>query len=48
VGDQKKVVIYALKDINIGDEITYDYNFPYEEEKIVCMCGSKKCKGFLN
>ena len=48
VGHQNKVVIYALKDIQIGEEITYDYKFPYEDEKIPCCCGSKKCKGTLN
>jgi SET domain-containing protein len=48
VGHQNKVVIYALKEIHQGEEITYDYKFPYEDEKIPCFCGSKKCKGTLN
>jgi SET domain-containing protein len=45
---EKKVYLYALKDIEIGDEITYDYKFPYEDERIPCNCKSPKCKGFLN
>ncbi|KAF0979969.1 hypothetical protein FDP41_001122 [Naegleria fowleri] len=45
---QKKVVIYATKRIEIGEEITYDYKFPLEENKIPCHCGSAKCKKWLN
>mmetsp|Transcript_11081 Transcript_11081/g.41358 ORF Transcript_11081/g.41358 Transcript_11081/m.41358 type:complete len:1351 (-) Transcript_11081:1441-5493(-) len=48
VENSKKVVIYALKDIGIGEEVTYDYKFPYEEDKIRCLCGSENCKQFLN
>lgn len=31
---QKKIVIYAKTDIEAGDEITYDYHFPIEQEKV--------------
>ncbi|KAG1455305.1 hypothetical protein G6F46_008203 [Rhizopus delemar] len=48
VDKQKKVVIYANRDIEPGEEITYDYKFPIEAEKIPCFCGSKFCKGSLN
>ncbi|KAK9894559.1 SET domain-containing protein [Cystobasidium minutum MCA 4210] len=48
VGNSKKIVIYAKQVINKGDEITYDYHFPIEDEKIVCLCGSSGCRGFLN
>jgi peptide chain release factor 2 len=34
--------------IEVGDEITYDYKFPVEENKIVCLCGSHNCTGYLN
>jgi SET domain-containing protein len=47
-GGKKKVVVYAQKEINIGDEITYDYKFPLEDDKIKCYCGSVKCRGTLN
>jgi hypothetical protein len=46
--DQKKVVIYALNRIEVGEEVTYDYKFPFEDEKIPCHCGSAKCKKWLN
>jgi SET domain-containing protein len=44
----KKIVIFAKTDIAAGEEITYDYKFPIEEDKIPCRCGTEKCKGFLN
>lgn len=47
----KRIVIYAKKDINVGDELCYDYKFPleYDEKKrIPCHCGAKDCRGFMN
>ncbi|CAO3587513.1 unnamed protein product [Absidia cylindrospora] len=48
VDKQKKIVIYANRDIEPGEEITYDYKFPLETDKIPCLCGSKSCNGTLN
>ncbi|KAJ7523080.1 hypothetical protein O6H91_18G036600 [Diphasiastrum complanatum] len=50
VKNQKKVVFFAERDINAGEEITYDYHFNYEKDgdKIPCLCGSEKCRKFLN
>jgi len=48
INGEKKIVIYAKQDIELGDEITYDYHFPFEQDKIPCLCGSAKCRGFLN
>jgi len=45
---KKKIVIYSCRDISQGEEITYDYKFPLEEDKIPCRCGTAKCRGFLN
>lgn len=44
----KRIVIYALRDIKEGEEVTYDYKFPIEDDKIPCHCGAKLCKGTLN
>lgn len=44
----KKIVMYSKADIQPFDEITYDYKFPYEEEKIPCYCGAPNCRGSLN
>lgn len=48
ISGEKKIVIYAKQDIELGDEITYDYHFPIEQDKIPCLCGSVKCRGYLN
>ncbi|KAI5833696.1 SET domain-containing protein [Schizophyllum commune Tattone D] len=48
INGEKKIVIYAKRDIEVGDEITYDYHFPFEQDKIPCLCGTAKCRGFLN
>ena len=38
---RKRIVIYASRDIDLGEELTYDYKFPIEDEKIPCLCGAK-------
>ncbi|KAK7487946.1 hypothetical protein BaRGS_00020847 [Batillaria attramentaria] len=45
---QKKIVIYSKRDIDVNEEITYDYKFPIEDQKIPCMCGAPNCRGTLN
>lgn len=44
----KKIVIYSKRDIEVNEEITYDYKFPIEDEKIPCLCGVPQCRGTLN
>ena len=51
VGGKKRIVIYALRDIGKNEELTYDYKFEREtddEERLICLCGSENCKGYLN
>uniref|UniRef100_A0A0N5ABG0 [histone H3]-lysine(4) N-trimethyltransferase n=1 Tax=Syphacia muris TaxID=451379 RepID=A0A0N5ABG0_9BILA len=48
VEGDKRIVIYSKVQINKGDEITYDYKFPIEDEKIDCLCGAPTCRGSLN
>ncbi|KAF2111338.1 hypothetical protein BDV96DRAFT_499437 [Lophiotrema nucula] len=51
VEGSKRIVIYALRDINKDEELTYDYKFEREldaTDRIPCLCGSVGCKGFLN
>ena len=43
-----RIVIYSKTRIEEGDEITYDYKFPIEEDKIPCTCGHPLCRKFLN
>ncbi|XP_041982992.1 histone-lysine N-methyltransferase trithorax isoform X2 [Aricia agestis] len=44
----KHILIFALRRISVGEELTYDYKFPFEEVKIPCTCGAKKCRKYLN
>ncbi|XP_050679318.1 histone-lysine N-methyltransferase trithorax isoform X2 [Leptidea sinapis] len=44
----KHILIFALRRITTGEELTYDYKFPFEEVKIPCTCGAKKCRKYLN
>ncbi|XP_077212397.1 histone-lysine N-methyltransferase ATXR7-like isoform X2 [Tasmannia lanceolata] len=48
VEGQKKIFIYAKRQISTGEEITYNYKFPLEEKKIPCNCGSRRCRGSMN
>ncbi|TDH03988.1 hypothetical protein EPR50_G00147890 [Perca flavescens] len=46
----KHIVIFALRKIYRGEELTYDYKFPIEDEnsKLRCNCGARRCRRFLN
>ncbi|KAL1492736.1 hypothetical protein ABEB36_010945 [Hypothenemus hampei] len=44
----KHIIIFALRRISSGEELTYDYKFPFEEDKIPCTCGARRCRKFLN
>ena len=47
----KRIVIYAKRNIREGEELCYDYKFPLEydaSKRIPCHCGAKECRGFMN
>jgi len=48
IDGQKKIVIYSKQPIGVNEEITYDYKFPLEDNKIPCLCGTHCCRGTLN
>ncbi len=51
VDNNKRIVIYAKRDIQPGEELCYDYKFSPEYDplkRIPCNCGSKVCRRFLN
>lgn len=49
VDGQYVIGMYAMKDINYGEELTFDYCSVTEDlnelKKAFCLCGSKKCRG---
>ena len=50
-GGKQRICLYSKERIELGEEITYDYKFDYEEDRanaIVCCCGAKNCAGYLN
>ncbi|XP_063755160.1 histone-lysine N-methyltransferase 2B-like isoform X2 [Eleginops maclovinus] len=50
VDGRKHIVIFALRKIYRGEELTYDYKFPIEDEnsKLHCNCSTRRCRRFLN
>jgi len=47
-GQEKKIVVFANRDIKKDEEITYDYKFPVEDGSLKCTCGAPNCIGRMN
>lgn len=44
----KQIFLYAMRDIESGEELTFDYGFDVENyEDHPCLCGSEKCVGYI-
>eukprot|EP00562_Extubocellulus_spinifer_P012734 CAMPEP_0178547080 /NCGR_PEP_ID=MMETSP0697-20121206/4490_1 /TAXON_ID=265572 /ORGANISM="Extubocellulus spinifer, Strain CCMP396" /LENGTH=1996 /DNA_ID=CAMNT_0020179701 /DNA_START=128 /DNA_END=6118 /DNA_ORIENTATION=- len=48
MGQEKKIVVFANRDIKAESEITYDYKFPVEDGSLKCTCGAPNCIGRMN
>ena len=48
IDGEKKVVIFAGQNIRAGEEFTYDYKLPIEDQKLLCHCGAPSCRGTMN
>lgn len=48
VNGMKHIMITSNKYIKSGEELTYNYNFDIEEQKLNCYCGAPNCIGTLN
>lgn len=48
INDDGEIWIYSIKDIEEGEELSYDYG--YDMEHFLdhpCLCGTKKCIGYI-
>ena len=42
------ILYFALRDIRKGEELTLDYHFGKDVERVPCHCGVKNCRGTIN
>ena len=45
-----KIWIVSIKNIKIGNELSYDYGYEYDKDDYkdhVCKCGAKNCIGYI-
>lgn len=49
-GFQGQIVLVAMRDIHIGEEITFDYAMSDSSnyDEFDCMCGSPDCRGYVS
>jgi uncharacterized protein len=45
--DNGRVEFYALRAIDIGEELTVDYGETHHDGKLACRCGAPGCRGVL-
>ena len=42
------ILYYSKRDIRQGEELTVDYHFSPDVEKVPCACGAPTCRGTIN
>ncbi|HZS53607.1 MAG TPA: SET domain-containing protein-lysine N-methyltransferase [Bryobacteraceae bacterium] len=42
------ILYLSLRDIKPGEELTIDYRFDKKVERVLCRCGTTKCRGTIN
>ncbi|XP_073001650.1 histone-lysine N-methyltransferase TRX1-like isoform X1 [Typha latifolia] len=48
VNGDDHIIIFAKRDINKWEELTYDYRFFSIDEQLSCYCGFPRCRGIVN
>tara|TARA_B110000858_G_C17600876_1_gene380054 strand:+ start:251 stop:733 length:483 start_codon:yes stop_codon:yes gene_type:complete len=47
---KNEIWIISIKDISYGEELNYDYGYPFDKDDYkdhTCKCGSKNCIGYI-
>tara|TARA_B100001057_G_C22692825_1_gene888472 strand:+ start:642 stop:1124 length:483 start_codon:yes stop_codon:yes gene_type:complete len=47
---KNEIWIISIKNIKKGDELNYDYGYPFDRDDFndhICKCGSKNCIGYI-
>ncbi|CAD5179930.1 unnamed protein product [Musa acuminata subsp. malaccensis] len=47
VDGETRVGVFALRSVDIGEPLTYDYRFVHFGPMVKCQCGASKCQGYL-
>lgn len=42
------ILYMSLRDIRPGEELTVDYHFGKNVERVACRCGAPRCRGTIN
>jgi len=42
------ILYMSLREIQKGEELTLDYNFGKDVERVPCSCGAVRCRGTIN
>ena len=45
---QGHILYMSLQSIRRGEELTFDYRFAKNVEKVACCCGAPACRGTIN
>ena len=42
------ILYYSRRPIKAGEELTVDYRYEHDADRMPCHCGSPKCRGTMN
>jgi SET domain-containing protein len=42
------ILYFSVRRIREGEELTIDYHFAHDVERVPCSCGTAKCRGTIN
>ncbi|MGE3957199.1 MAG: tetratricopeptide repeat protein [Vicinamibacterales bacterium] len=45
---RRHILYYSTRDIKAGEELTVDYRYDHDTDRMPCYCGSSQCRGTMN